>query len=287
MHPSARLRLQPGPRYSEFSFNWERAMDLQLKNTVVLITGGSKGIGLACAEAFAAEGAKVAIASRDATHLAKAREHLHSLGYRVHTAVCDLRQASAAQAMVADVQAALGPIDILVNSAGAAQRSPPAELTAAHWHAAMEAKYFTAIHAMQAVIHEMAARGQGSIVNIVGVGGKLPTPVHLPGGAANAALMLASAGLGHAFGPQGVRVNVVNPGLVATERMLEGFSAQARLTGESMDSVRADAVRRMPLGRLAEAADVARVVLFLASGAAAYVSAAAVTVDGAASPVVF
>jgi NAD(P)-dependent dehydrogenase (short-subunit alcohol dehydrogenase family) len=262
-------------------------MDLQLKNKVVLITGGSKGIGLACAEAFAAEGARVAIASRDASNLAKAEAHLKSLGHNVHTTACDLRQAAAAQAMVADVQAALGPITILVNSAGAAQRSPPAELTAAHWHAAMDAKYFTAIHAMQAVIHQMAARGHGCIVNIVGVGGKLPTPVHLPGGAANAALMLASAGLAQAFGPQGVRVNVVNPGLVATERMLEGFSAQARLTGESMDSVRTSTISRMPLGRLAVAADVARVVLFLASDAAAYVSAAAVTVDGAASPVVF
>ncbi len=262
-------------------------MDLQLNNKVVLITGGSKGIGLACAEAFAAEGARVAIASRDPAHLERAATQLQAQGHSVFTAVCDLRHAAQADTLVADVQAALGPIDILINSAGAAQRSPPAELTAAHWHAAMEAKYFTAVHAMQAVIHHMAARGHGSIVNIVGVGGKLPTPVHLPGGAANAALMLASAGLGQAFGPQGVRVNVVNPGLVATERMLEGFAAQARLTGESMDQVHASTVSCMPLGRLAVAADVARVVLFLASGAAAYVSAAAVTVDGAASPVVF
>jgi NADP-dependent 3-hydroxy acid dehydrogenase YdfG len=93
------------------------------------------------------------------------------------------------------VQAALGPIDVLVNSAGAAQRSPVAELTAAHWAAAMQAKFFTTIHALQAVLPGMAARGRGAVVNIVGAGGKMASPIHLPGGSANAALMLASAGL--------------------------------------------------------------------------------------------
>jgi NAD(P)-dependent dehydrogenase (short-subunit alcohol dehydrogenase family) len=132
----------------------------------------------------------------------------------------------------------------------------------------------------------MAARGSGSIVNIVGTGGKLASPTHLPGGAANAALMLASVGLARAFGPQGVRVNVVNPGTVATSRMEQGLQAQSRMTGEPVAVLHERLRREQPLGRIAEPQDIARVVLFLASPAAAYVSGAVLTVDGAMTPIV-
>lgn len=256
-------------------------MNLGFTGAVVLVTGGSKGIGLACARAFAAEGAKVAIASRSREHVDAALATLAAEGHAVHGVTADLCVAAAADAMLRDVEAALGPLDVLVNSAGAAQRTPPADLRAEHWHAAMDAKYFTTVHAMQAVLGGMAARGAGSIVNIVGTGGMRATPTHLPGGAANAALMLASAGLAQAYGPRGVRINVVNPGLVATTRMQEGLQAQARLAGESVEVIQARLLDGLPLGRIAVAEDVARVVLFLASPAAAYVSGAAVTVDGA------
>ena len=261
-------------------------MDLQLRDRVVLITGGSKGIGAACAEAFAAEGARVAIASRDAAHLAAARERLRAAGHEVFTHAADLRDAAAAEALVAATEAALGPVDVLVNSAGAAQRTPYAELTAAHWAAAMQAKFFTTVHAMQALLPRMAARGRGSVVNIVGAGGKLASAHHLPGGSANAALMLASAGLAHAYGRQGVRVNAVNPGLVATGRLHEGLVAQARASGESPEALLERQRAALPQGRICEPAEVARVVLFLASPAASYVSGAVLTVDGALTPMV-
>ncbi|MEY4749614.1 MAG: hypothetical protein RIQ60_1828 [Pseudomonadota bacterium] len=264
-------------------------MDLKLARQVVLITGGSKGIGLACAQGFLAEGARVAIASRNPLHLAAAEASLVAAGHAgadLHTFAADLRQAEAADELVAAVEQQLGPIDILVNSAGAAQRTPPDELTAAHWHAAMDAKFFTYIHAMQAVSDGMAARGRGVIVNVVGMGGKLASPVHLPGGAANAALMLASTGLANALAGKGVRVNVVNPGTVATTRMHEGLAAQSRMSGISVEDLLERAIRAAPLGRLAVAEDVASVVLFLASPQAGYVSGAVLTVDGANTPVV-
>src|SRR5262249_32852033 len=153
---------------------------------------------------------RVAISSRDEANLARG---VKALEHKAFTVAADLVDPKQAAAMVSAVEARLGPIDILVNSAGAARRTPPAELTAEHWHSAMDAKYFTYIHAIDAVIKGMAARGRGVIINIIGMGGKIAGPTHLPGGAANAALMLASAGLANAFAGKGIRVNAVNPGL--------------------------------------------------------------------------
>src|SRR5262249_49624276 len=121
-------------------------MDLGLKDAVVLITGGSKGIGLACARSFAAEGARVAIASRSDANLARAVKALEQDSIKVLAIAADLVDPQQAAAMVARAEAALGPVDVLINSAGAARRTPPAELTAEHWHAAMQAKYFTYVH---------------------------------------------------------------------------------------------------------------------------------------------
>jgi len=261
-------------------------MDLGLKGAIVLITGGSKGIGLACARSFAAEGARIAIASRNEGHLARATETLGAAGIKPLTVVADLADPQQAAAMVNTVESRLGPIDVLVNCAGAARRTPPAELTAEHWHAAMQAKYFTYVHAMDAVLRGMAKRGAGVIINVIGMGGKLAGPTHLPGGAANAALMLASVGLANAFARTGIRVNAVNPGLTATERMQEGFEAEARQTGRSVAELIEQRTSAMPLGRLAQPEDIADTVVFLASKRASYVSGAVVSLDGAATPTV-
>jgi NAD(P)-dependent dehydrogenase (short-subunit alcohol dehydrogenase family) len=198
----------------------------------------------------------------------------------------DLCDASAALAMLDAAEAELGPIDILVNSAGAARRTPFGELQPQAWHDAMQAKFFTYIHAIDAVLPGMAQRRAGAIVNIVGMGGKLASPVHLPGGSANAALMLASSGLANAYAAQGVRVNVVNPGMTATERMQEGLAAEARLAGRPVDEMLQQRLRATPMGRIAEPGDIADVVVFLASPRAGYVSGAVVSMDGAATPMV-
>ena len=177
-------------------------MELGLNNKKVLITGGSKGIGLACARAFMAEGARVAIVSRSRENLEQAKR---TLGL-VYTVAADLIDAAAAAAMVEQVEKEFGAIDVLVNSAGAAKRTNADDLTPAAWRAAMDAKYFTYINVIDPLVKRMAARGSGVIVNIIGAGGKIASPIHLAGGSANAALMLATAGLANAYAAKGVRV---------------------------------------------------------------------------------
>jgi NAD(P)-dependent dehydrogenase (short-subunit alcohol dehydrogenase family) len=257
-------------------------MNLELTGKNVLITGGSKGIGLACARAFIAEGARVALISRSEANLAAARAAVET----TLTVAADLADAAAAGRAVERVEAALGPIDVLVNSAGAARRTPPDELTPAAWRAAMDAKYFTYINAIDPVVKRMAARGRGVIVNIVGSGGKVAMPIHLPGGAANAALMLATVGLAHAYAPKGVRVLAINPGLTNTTRVDEGLRAEARLSGISEREALQRTVDRIPLGRLAEPEEIASVAVFAASARASYLTGVVIGMDGASMPVV-
>jgi NAD(P)-dependent dehydrogenase (short-subunit alcohol dehydrogenase family) len=150
----------------------------------------------------------------------------------------------------------------------------------------MQAKFFTYVNVMDPVIKRMGERGSGAIVNIVGMGGKVSTTTHLAGGAAHAALMLASAGLAQAYGPKGVRVNAVNPSLTFTDRLAEGLAADARLRNTSAEEVLKQAEAKLPLGRLAQPQDIANAVVFLASPRAAYISGAILSMDGAATPMV-
>jgi NAD(P)-dependent dehydrogenase (short-subunit alcohol dehydrogenase family) len=262
-------------------------MDLQLDGKHVLVTGGSRGIGLACAREFLREGARLSLAGRSQAHLDAALAQLRAEG---HAAVAgysaDLADARAAVAMLDAAEAAGGPIDVLVNSAGAARRTPFDELQPQAWHDAMQAKFFTYIHVMDPLIKRMGERGAGAIVNIVGMGGKIATPTHLAGGAANAALMLASAGLATAYGPRGVRVNAVNPALTLTDRMAEGLAADARLRKLSQEEVLRQAQARLPLGRIATPEDIAHAVVFLCSPRAGYISGAILSMDGATVPMV-
>jgi len=261
-------------------------MDLQLNGKHVLVTGGSRGIGLACARAFLREGARVSIAGRRQEHLDAAIASLRDEGFAAAGFSADLRDAAAALAMVDAVESGAGGVDVLVNSAGAARRTPFAELEPQAWQDAMQAKFFTYVNVMNPLIKRMGARGQGAVVNVVGMGGKVATTTHIAGGAANAALMLASAGLAAAYAPLGVRVNVVNPALTMTDRMAEGLAADARQRGTTPEEALRLAQSRMPLGRIATPEEIANAVVFLASPCASYISGAAVSMDGAAVPIV-
>ena len=204
-------------------------MDLGLEGKLVLVTGGSKGIGFACAQTFHAEGARVAICSRSQGNVDAAVARLHG----AFGVAADCAHPDAALAMLDRVEGALGPIDVLVNSAGAARRTPPPDLTPAVWRGAFDAKFFSYVNVIDPLVKRMAARGSGVIVNVIGAGGKMASSTHLAGGSANAALMLATAGLGAAYAASGVRVVGVSPGLTETDRVAEGLAAEfARLRRE-------------------------------------------------------
>lgn len=265
-------------------------MDLQLKDQHVILTGASSGIGLACARGFLHEGARVTLVSRDATRLEQARllllREVPEAHGRVAVFAVDLQDGGAAASALKVSEALHGPADVLVNSAGSAVRAPANELSLTAWREGMDAKYFPYLNMLDPVVKGMGQRGKGAIVNVLGIGGKQAITTHLPGGAANAALMLVTAGLAAAYGPKGVRVNAVNPGMVLTDRLAGGIAAQARSEGITEVEAMRRACAKLPLGRLCQPEEVANVVVFLASKRASYVSGAILSVDGAMTPMV-
>ena len=265
-------------------------MDLHLNDKHVLITGGSKGIGLACAVVFLEEGAKVSLVSRDQTNLDLARKELlkkfPNAQNRIAVIAADLRDAASAARALDQAESALGELDILVNSAGAAKRTAAPDLTPEVWRNAMDAKFFTYINMMDPAIKRMASRKRGVIVNVVGAGGKVASTLHISGGSANAALMLASAGMAAAYAPLGIRVNAVNPAATLTERLKEGMKVTAAHEQISEAQALAQATSRVPMGRLATPEEVADTVAYLASDRASYVTGTIITMDGAQHPIV-
>jgi NAD(P)-dependent dehydrogenase (short-subunit alcohol dehydrogenase family) len=257
-------------------------MNLELNDRHILITGGSKGIGLACARGVLAEGARVTIVSRSEANLAQARQELGD----VFTVSADLIDAGAALAALDRIQRERGDVDVMVTSAGAARRTSPEELSPLSWRAAMDAKFFSYINIIDPLVKRMAARGHGVIINIVGNGGKVAASTHLAGGAANAALMLATVGLANAYAATGVRVLAINPGLTNTGRVAEGMKAEAVRLGVSQDEALRHSVSRIAMKRMAEPEEIAAVVVFAASARASYLTGVTITMDGATTPIV-
>jgi NAD(P)-dependent dehydrogenase (short-subunit alcohol dehydrogenase family) len=186
------------------------------ENKVVLITGGSRGLGLVLARGFAAEGARIAICARDGEELASARQDLESRGAEVFDAICDLRVQDEVETLIADVKTRFGQIDVLVNNAGVIQVGPLEVQTQKDFEDAMAIHFWAPFYTMQAVLPEMRKRGAGRIINISSIGGKIAVPHLAPYCASKFALVGLSSAMHVELAKENIFVTTVCPGLMRT-----------------------------------------------------------------------
>jgi NAD(P)-dependent dehydrogenase (short-subunit alcohol dehydrogenase family) len=238
-------------------------VDLNLKGKRVLVTGGSKGIGRACAEALAAEGAEVRTASRNPPAEAEF----------VSKAV-DLSQRGASEALAEWA----GELDILVNNAGAIPGGDLLKVDEETWRRAWDLKVFGYINLTRAVYAAMKKRGRGVIVNILGNAGEKLNAAYIAGSTANAGLMAFTRTLGGVSHADGIRVVGINPGPVATDRLLSLYKQMAQ--SKLGDAARYEELfKEMSFGRPAKPEEIASAVAFLASERSAYTSGCILTID--------
>jgi short-subunit dehydrogenase len=191
-----------------------RSYDVQGK--VVLITGGSRGLGLVLSREFARQGARLAICARDSDELSRAEDELARRGAQVVALPCDLTDFDRVGQMVSAIRGRLGPIDVLVNNAGTIRVGPIETMTLDDFHDDMRNNFFSALHTIVAVLPEMQQRGEGRIVNISSISGKVSVPHLLPYDASKFALVGLSEGLRAELRRQGIIVTTVCPGLMRT-----------------------------------------------------------------------
>ena len=256
-------------------------MDLDLAGKVALITGASKGIGAAAARALAAEGAALALAARSGERLsALAAELSQAHGVPASVWAGDLRESGGAGQAAEAAIAAHGRIDILVVSAGASQGGLFWDSPDRVWEDSLALKFMATIRTLRAVVPIMRRQGSGRIVVVVGNTGHQPAPRLLPGAAANAALLAVVKGLADEVAGEGIVINAVNPGPTRTERWTGLMDAAAATRGVEAATVEQDYIRDIPLRRLGEPEEIARLIAFLASEAAGNITGTSVTADG-------
>lgn len=249
-------------------------MDLKLAGRRVLITGGSKGIGAACARVFLAEGCSVVLVARDAARLAATAAALGEAN-RVATHVADLSSADERERLAA----AFPDIDILVNNAGAIPAGGLLDLSMETWEQAWALKVMGYIHLTKLHLAGMKERGSGVIVNIIGGAGRSPRYDYVCGGTGNAALMAFTGAVGGRSVEWGVRVFGINPAQTRTDRIISLSKSRAKIKFD--DETRwEEMLTGLPLNRLIEPEEIANAAAFLASPACGYVSGTVLDVDG-------
>jgi NAD(P)-dependent dehydrogenase (short-subunit alcohol dehydrogenase family) len=251
-------------------------MDLKLSGRSALVTGSSKGIGLAVAQWFAREGVHVGLVARSAERLEQEAAALRkATGVTVRVLAADLAD-TAARERVAE---AFPDIDILVNNAGAIPGGTIEEVDEQAWRTGWELKVFGYIGLTRLYLQKMKARRRGVIVNIIGAGGERLDYGYIAGAAGNAGLMGFTRAIGGSSPDFGVRVIGVNPGPVLTDRVeVLGRKRAARLYGD--ENRWREGFAQMPFGRPASTDEIAAMVVFLASDLSGYTSGTIVTIDG-------
>jgi NAD(P)-dependent dehydrogenase (short-subunit alcohol dehydrogenase family) len=255
-------------------------VDLGLRDTVCVVTGSTGGIGLETAKLLAAEGARVVTTGRTG--------NAPGVGEALHLNA-DLAAAGEPERVIDETEARLGRVDVLVNNVGAAYQRTFEEVTDEQWDELWHLNVMSYVRAIRAVLPGMKARQGGVIVNVSSTAGKRPSASMPDYSVTKAAVLSLSRVVADVYAKEGIRCNAVTPGPTATEAWLgEGGLADqlAARTGKSRDEVLASVGGGRPLGRLAEPAEIAAVIVFLCSERSSYVTGAAWSADGGTVPII-
>ena len=251
-------------------------MDLQLRGKVAIVTGASKGIGRAIAQTLAGEGMRLVVVARSRAQL---EDLAMPLGDGCLVQAVDLMNPEAPSLVIAAAVARFGRLDVLVNNAGATKRGDFLGLSEQDWAEGFGLKFFGAMRCSRAAWPHLQT-SRGTIVNIVGIGGRTGTAEFAIGGAVNAALLNLTKVLADRGVKDGVRVNAINPGGIATDRLqtrLKSFAAEHNL---DMAEAEQQMARAFGVARFGQPEEIARLVAFLASPQAAFCQGSIVDADG-------
>jgi NAD(P)-dependent dehydrogenase (short-subunit alcohol dehydrogenase family) len=256
-------------------------LELGLGGKVAIVTGGSEGLGRACAERLAREGARVAICARRKDVLERAAERIRAAaaGAEVLAQPADVTVPAEVEAFVGAVVARFGGVDILVNNAGTSAAAPFLDVEDAAWQRDIDVKLMAAIRFCRLVVPLMKRRGGGRIINVTTVGGKAPAPRALPTSVTRAAGINLTKSLASEYAADRILVNTVCLGLVKSAQW------ERRAKGD-LDGYYREAARRVPVGRVGEAEEFADLVAFLVSERAGYITGTAINFDGGMGAVV-
>lgn len=254
-------------------------MDLHLKGRRAIVTGGSKGLGAAIARELLAEGAAVAICSRNQLELEATATELRQAGGQVVAKVADVTNADEVEGFIGHSVAELGGLDVLVNNAGRAHPGTFATLTDADFQADLEVKLFSQMRCSRAALPHLRNAGGGAIININAIYGRQPDPAFFATSVDRAACLAFNKALAIELAPEGILVNSVNIGFVHTPQWRNIHQRRApQLTEDQF--LAQTAAAEVPLGRFGEADEVSGLVAFLASSRASYITGASIDVSG-------
>lgn len=258
-------------------------MDIRLDGKIALVTGGSKGIGLAIATRYVESGADVAILARDKAGLAAAEKTIRAAGKgRVLALACDVADAADVAKAYAEVAKSLGPVDILVNNAGTSRAGKFETVTDEVWQADLDLKLFAAIRLARLALPGMKERRWGRVINVLNTGAKTPRAGSAPTTVSRAAGMALTKILAGEYAPHNVLVNALLVGLIRADQHIKSAAAKNVPIEDHYRQMGAN----VPIGRVGEAEEFANIACFLASDRASFITGTAINVDGGMSPVV-
>jgi len=260
-------------------------MEIRLEGKTAIVTGASRGIGKAIALRLAAEGAQVVLCARDGNLLEQVAAEIERAGGRALALAVDLREMDAAKQVLEFSIGNYARIDIVLNNAGATKRGEFLELTDEDWADGFGLKFFGAMRLTREAWPHLKEQA-GSVVNISGVGGRMPGPQFTIGGSVNAALLSFTKAMADVGIRDGVQVNAVNPGSIRTDRFRRMLETNAAQQGIDLETAERKLIESARTTRIGEPEDIAALVAFVVSPEGRFLQGALIDMDGGATKVI-